>query len=169
VTKIREIPRDKLKEIRRFIHQHRRKLTAEQMAEEIKKRFGVELKPSQVHYLSRPEPRKVTLPEDVVKFLEEEFGGVGEGIKQVVALAKHMSTQAPEHLRKAVRSLAGELLTYDEACSRLRELGYSDPSAVIRELARLGFVHNERGMLRFYRVRRPPEFALLQFLMGFSK
>jgi hypothetical protein len=45
----------------------------------------------------------------------------------------------------------------------LKMLGYDDPDEVLRELGRLGYLSNEKGMLRFYRYRRPPEFSMLKF------
>jgi hypothetical protein len=166
-VRLRDIPAEKLREIRRFVLQSKGKLTYQQMAEEIKKRWGYELTPGQLYHLSK-EYKEVKLSKEVVDFLEREFGDVGEGLKQVLALARFMATPPPREYEKAVRSLAGQLLSYEEAVAKLRELGYRDPDKVLRELSREGFLHNERGLLRFYRVRRPPEIAFLQFLEGYT-
>jgi hypothetical protein len=165
VTRVRlsEIPGEVRSEIRRFVRQMKGKLTYAQMAEEVKKKWGYELTPSQLARLAEPEKIPRRLPRDVVEFLESEFGSVEEGIKQVVAVAKLMSKPPPKHLEMAVKRLGNQLLDFEEAVRLLREMGYDDPVAVIRELAREGFCANEGGKLRFYRYRRPPEFALLSF------
>jgi hypothetical protein len=178
MVRLRDIPPDVLHEIRKFAIQNKGKIPVtgggktpdgryvKNMVELIREKWGVELSPGQIFALQRPKPKKVTLPGDVAGWLEEEFGTVGAGVKQVAELAKQMKGKPPVNLRMAVSRLGGQLLDYEEAVRLLKEMGYEKPDETIRELARLGFLSNEKGMLRFHRYKRPSELSLIRFLTG---
>jgi hypothetical protein len=174
-VRLRDIPPNVLTEIRRFVRQYKGKIPVtgggptpsgeyvKNMQEIIKEKWGYELSPGQIFALQRPRPKKVSIPEDVAEWMEKEFGSVGDGVKRVTEIARIMSGKVPDRFRQAIASLGGRTVTYDEAVMELRMLGYDDPDEVLRELARLGFMANEAGKLRFYRYRRPPEFSILRF------
>jgi hypothetical protein len=178
MVRLRDIPPNVLDEIRRFVRQQKGKVPVtgggetpsgryvKNMVELVKEKWGYELSPGQIFALQRPKPKKVTLPGDVADWLEEEFGTVGAGVKQIAELAKQMKGKPPVNLRMAVSRLGGQLLDYEEAVRLLKEMGYEKPDETIRELARLGFLSNEKGMLRFHRYKRPSELSLIRFLTG---
>jgi hypothetical protein len=174
MVKLREIPPEKLKEIRRFVIQKRGKIPVtgggptptgeyvKNMIEIIREKWGVELSPAQIFSMQR-RPKKVSLPGEVVDWLEEEFGDAREGLKRMVKVMEQMAGKPPLQLKKAISSLGGRTLSYEEAVIELKTLGYENPDEILRELGRLGYLTNERGMLRFYRYRRPPEFSIIKF------
>lgn len=170
MVSLREIPREKLDEIRRFLIQKKDKhVTREQLAEEVKKRFGIELKPDQVSRLLMPRSKKVSLPEDVLKMIEEEYGDVREGLKNLMRIARMTLKPPPEYYRKALSQLHGRKLEWWEAVRELKEMGYDDPEKAIDYLVKNGYCwRTEDGKLEFSRHPRPPELMLLGFLGGIS-
>jgi len=163
MTSLRELSPSERSKLRHFIRKYLRKLSAEQIAEKVKEEFGYEFKPSQIYRLARPEKKTVKIDRDVAEMLEEEFGSVSKGIKQLIGLARRSLPKPPPHLRKAIAQLGGRTLDYEEAIIELRAWGYENPDKVISELAKLGYVRNIQGRLMFTRYRIPPELDLLAF------
>ena len=106
MTSLRELSPSERSKLRHFIRKYLRKLSAEQIAEKVKEEFGYEFKPSQIYRLARPEKKTVKIDRDVAEMLEEEFGSVSKGIKQLIGLARRSLPKPPPHLRKAIAQLA---------------------------------------------------------------
>ena len=110
---------------------------------------------------------KVSIPKDIAGFLEREFGSVGEGLRQVVALAKGMAIPPPKHLEKAVKKLSSRPpMSFEELCKEIEELGYRDCRKTVGELFREGFASRDGEFYRVYRYRIPGEMQLIEFLSG---
>lgn len=169
MTSLRELSSSERSKLRKFIRKYLRKLSAEQIAEKIKKEFGYEFKTSQIYRLARPERKTVKIERDIADMLEDEFGSVSGGIKEVVKFAKRSLPKPPPHLRRAISQLGGRIMEYDDAVRELNVWGYEDPDKVIGELSKLGYLRNENGKLHILRYRIPTELDLLQFFAGMSK
>ena len=179
MTKLKDIPPDMLKEIERFVKQKKGKVPVsgggptpdggyvKNLVELVKEKFGVELSPAQIYRLQhRKRRKKVELDKDTVEWLEENFGSVNEGIRQVTKMLSFMVGKPPEKYRNAISQLGGRTLDYDEVVFELKQLGYENPDEVIRELFKMGYGRNVNGKLRFFRYKQPPELELLRFFAG---
>jgi len=187
MVRLSDIPKEKLKKIERFVRQQKgkvpvtgggwgidpetgKKVYVKNLVELVEEKFGVRLSPAQIYALQRGRrKKKVVLEKDVAEWLEEKFGSVSKGIREVARIAEKIMAEPPPKYKHAVSQLGGRTLDYDEAVWELKQLGYENPDEVIRELFRLGFARNVQGKLAFYRYRVPPEFELLRFFAGMVK
>ena len=169
MTSLRELSPSERSKLRHFIRKYLRKLSAEQIAEKIKEEFGYEFKPSQIYRLAKPEKKTVKIDRDIADMLEEEFGSVSKGIKEVIKFARKALHKPPPHLRRAISQLGGRTLDYEEAVRELKAWGYENPDKILSELGKLGYLRNEQGKLKFLRYRVPTELDLLQFFAGMVK
>jgi len=167
--RLSDIPEEKLEEIRKFIQENVKNYpvtsspggiqSAKTLTELIKERFGVELSPSQVYELKRGyKTVRVKLTVDTIKQLEEEYGSVEKGLKDLARTAENLKVSA--YLKPALKALVDLTdkqgsVSYTEAIKTIADLKYSDPDNVLKELFRQGFGTNVGGKYKFTLVAVP--------------
>ncbi len=166
--RLREIPKNLLKEIRRFVLQNKKKYPVSPgiMGEEIRKRFCVELSKGMIYSLMKPRKKKVTLPEDVVEALEKRYGSVADGIREVINITRMFIVDPPARYRSIVEQLDGTCMDYDNLLREIRMLGYEEPYRAFSELFREGFIFRDGDSFCVSRTPRRQEALLALRLAG---
>ena len=177
MVRLSDIPEDILKQIEQFVKEMKNKVPVtsspredgskiETLPDLVEKKFGYRLSPQQIYALQKGvRTYRVKLDIETIRELEERFGSVGKGIKEMLKFYK--GQKMPEKLRKPYEALLkkGEL-TPEEVEEVLLPFVKESREAwqIIRELARLGYVTRDRsGKYIVHRFRRDP---ILELAMG---
>jgi len=110
MVKLSEIDPEKLEEIRKFIIENWGKYSliskyGKTMSDVIEERFGIRLSPQQISRIRRNEVSiKITLPLDVAREIEAEFGSLSKGIKELFKGYQGL-IDMPDWLRKIHKEL----------------------------------------------------------------
>jgi hypothetical protein len=180
MVRLSDIPPEILEEIRKFALSKRKEVPVtskprpdgtriKTLPDLIEEKFGYRLSPSQVYTLLKGE-RKYTLRLDVetIRDLEEQFGSVSRGIKQLLKFYK--GHRVPRHLREPHRVLVQHSPLTAQEVEELLAPFVKDRSEVwkiIGELSRLGYVSRDRdGKYVVTEYPRDPIAALVLGLFG---
>lgn len=166
--RLREVPKNLLKQIKRFVLQNKTKYPVSPgiMAEEIRKRFCVELSNNMIYRLMRPSKKKVLLPEDVVEALEKHYGSVGDGIKQVIRITRMFVVDPPDRYRRIVDQLDGVCMEHEVMLREIRMMGYEEPYRALQELFRDGFIYRDGEKYCVTRTPRRQDVMLAMYFAG---
>jgi len=180
MVRLSDIPPEKLEKIRKFALSKRKEVPVtskprpdgtriKTLPDLIEEKFGVRLSPQQVYTLLKGH-RKYTLTIDVdlIRDLEEQFGSVSRGIKQILKMYK--GHRIPKELRGIHRKLVEKspLTAQEIEQLLLPELGdVQKVWKVIGQLSRLGYVSRDRdGKYVVTEYPRDPIAALVLGLFG---
>lgn len=172
--RLSDIPAPILAQIEEFIDKNWGKLQVmskysnDTLQGEIERRWGYKLSPAQISRLHHKKVRlgNVYIPLDHARELERAYGSVSVGVKKAVARAVAEIPHLPEPYNRAYEFLRGGEYTMDELISRLRDMGYSNPQAVLREFSRAGVMMWEKDKIKVLNKRRLTDLEMLGFLGG---
>ena len=170
MTRLSEIPEDMLKEIEKFVKEKKGEVPVTTSPREdgsriktlldlVEEKFGYRLSPSQIYDLQRgAKTYRVKVDIETVRELEEHFGSVGKGIKQMLKF--YGAQRLPPHLKEPHRVLLekGEVSPAEVEELLLPFVKESREAwKIIGELSRLGYVtRNEKGNYVVHKFRRDP-------------
>jgi len=172
MVRLSDIPEETLKEIEKFVRENKMKIPVvskgENLVDLVEKRFGYRLSPSQIYSLQRGQKTyRVKLDIGTVRELEERFGSVGKGIKEMVKFYK--GQKIPDRLKEPYKALLNKgVLKSDEVEEVLLPFVKDSKEAwkIISELSRLGYVTRDKnGNFVIHKFRRDP---LIELMMGFG-
>ena len=170
MVRLSDIPEDVLKEIEKFVREKKGEVPVTTSPKEdgsriktlpdlVEEKFGYRLSPSQIYDLQRGEKTyRVKVDMETVRELEERFGSVGKGIKQMLKF--YGPQQLPPHLKEPHEVLLekGELSPAEVEELLLPFVGESREAwKIIGELSKLGYVsRDEKGNFIIHKFRRDP-------------
>ena len=148
MVSLKLIPKETLEKIEKFVQENKKKIVVyskgggNDLVKEIKKRFGYDLSPQQIYKLQRGiKIYRVNLPSYVAEQLKDKYGSVGNGIKHLADLLAEPQDM-PEDLKRAWKILFKvKQFTPKEVPELLKD--FEDPYGILRELAKIGYVHRE--------------------------
>ena len=152
-----ELDKDTLEKIKRFVKAHWKvDMNADQVIEEVQKRFGYRLSKRELRYLYEDRVKtEVELPLEVVRILTRRYGSVSRGIKELTKGIRAIRFR-DRQFQKVYDELAGREVTWQQLEERL---GERTPE-FLRELHRR-YLLERRGNKFFIRLR--PEYDILSF------
>jgi len=168
--RLRDIPKDKLEKIEKFVKEKRGKVPvvsdAENLVDLIEKKCGVRLSPQQVYRLQRGgRVYRVALPEDAAATLKRRFGGVAEGLRKLVSeYVRSIGREMPAELVEAHEKL---LAAAKNGKIKIRDvpecLGVPEEKAweIVRELSKRNLVFRDDDCYVVYETPHDPMLALL--------
>jgi len=169
MVRLADIPADVLKEIEKFVKEMKDKYPVVSKDPEkslvtlVERKFGYRLSPQQIYTLQRGE-RRISIRVDVeaIRELEEIFGSVSKGIKEVLKLYK--SAKLPDHLKPYHRKLLEKGEVRPEEVPQV--LGVDDQKAweIMGELCNLGYAMRVGNKFKIFRI--PVDPVLMYFLGG---
>lgn len=172
MVRLADIPAPVLAQIEEFIDKNWGKLqvvskyTDKTLQGEIERRFGYRLSPAQIRNLhnKRVKLSNVQIPVEHARELERQFGSVSVGVKKAVAKLIAEIPKVPAPYDRAYEYLRGREFTMPELIERIRELGYEDPQAVLREFSKAGVMMWDKEKVKILNKRRLTDIELLGFM-----
>jgi len=168
MVRLADIPDNVLKEIEKFVKEMKGKYPVvsndpeKSLVTLVERKFGYRLSPQQIYTLQRGE-RRVSIKVDVeaIKELEEMFGSVSKGIKEVLKLYK--SAKLPDHLKPYHRKLLEKGEVSPDEIPQI--LGVDDKKAwkIMGELCSLGYAMRVKDKFKIFRIPVDP---VLMYFMG---
>ena len=170
MVRLSDIPENVLKEIEKFVREKKGEVPVTTSPREdgsmiktlpdlVEEKFGYRLSPSQIYDLQRgAKTYRVKVDIETVRELEEHFGSVGKGIKQMLKF--YSAQRLPPHLRKP-----HEVLLKKEKISpsEIEELllpfvkESREVWKIVGELSKLGYITRDKeGNFVISRFRRDP-------------
>ena len=145
----------KVEEIRKFVKEHwKNDMNADQVIEEVEKRFGYRLSRRELKYLYEDMVRvSVDIPLEVARQITRRYGSLSKGIKAVARDLKVIKF-SDRQFQEVYEDLAGKEVTWEQLQERLGNRTHE----FLRELHRKYLL--ERRGNKFY-IRVKPEFDLL--------
>jgi hypothetical protein len=170
MVRLADIPKETLEQIQRFVQENKRKYPVtsspkddgsriKTLVDIVEEKFGYRLSPSQIYALQKGyKVYRVKLDVDVIRELEERFGSVSKGLRQMLKFYK--SQQIPPHLKEPYKVLLqkGELTPAEVEEVLLPFVKESREAwKIIAELSRLGYVTRDKnGNYIVHKFRRDP-------------
>jgi len=173
MVRLKDIPKEKLEEIAEFVRKMKGKIPVtskggKSLVDLVEEKFGYRLSPQQIYALQKGyRTYRIKLDVDTIIKIEEEFGDVSKGIKQLLKFYREQTT-LPDHLKKPHKALLekGEELTIDDIKEVLLGKFAKDEREMwnlVAELCKLGYIRRIGNKFYIYKFRRDP---LLEFFLG---
>ena len=178
--RLSDIPEDTLKQIERFVKENKKVYPVTSAPKEdgtriktlvdiVEEKFGYRLSPAQIYALQKGEKTyRVKLDPETIRELEDRFGSVGKGIKQMLKFFGKQ--QLPPHLREPYRALLKADKGYGLSPSEIEEIlkplvrEEQEVWKIIQELGKLGYVtRNKKDRYDIHKFRRNP---LIELSLG---